>query len=101
MGHQAQPDTEDTRDTFSSVGLFGFILVPITIMAIRIWQNRHPGPVIGGGEGSGLDPQILMVLLFGLFSFQILVAGQVMLRYIIVGLEDRLTEIQGKLDTRF
>ena len=101
MGHQAQADTEDTRDTFSSVGLFGFILVPITIMAIRIWQNRHPGPVIGGGEGSGLDPQILMVLLFGLFSFQILVAGQVMLRYIIVGLEDRLTEIQGKLDTRF
>ena len=101
MGHQAQADTEDTRDTFSSVGLFGFILVPITIMAIRIWQNRHPGPVIGGGEGSGLDTQILMVLLFGLFSFQILVAGQVMLRYIIVGLEDRLTEIQGKLDTRF
>ncbi len=101
MGHQAQADTEDTRDTFSSVGLFGFILVPITIMAIRIWQNRHPGPVIGGGEGSGLDPQILMVLLFGLFSFQILVAGQVMLRYIIVGLEDRLTEIQAKLDTRF
>jgi heme exporter protein C len=101
MGHQAQPDTEDTRDTFSSVGLFGFILVPITIMAIRIWQNRHPGPVIGGGEDSGLDPQILMVLLFGLFSFQILVAGQVMLRYIIVGLEDRLNEIQGKLDTRF
>ena len=35
------------------------------------------------------------------FSFQILVAGQVMLRYIIGGLEDRLTEIQGKLDTRY
>jgi len=100
MGHQAQPDTEDTRDTFSSVGLFGFILAPITIMAIRIWQNRHPC-ISCGGEESGLDPQIMTVLIFGLFSFQILVAGQVMLRYIISGLEDRLTNIQGKLDTRY
>ncbi|DAC52126.1 MAG TPA: hypothetical protein HA340_00610 [Candidatus Thalassarchaeaceae archaeon] len=100
MGHQAQADTEDTRDTFATVGLFGFLLVPLTIAAIRIWENRHPPPVIGGGEGSGLDSEILLVMLLGVVAFQILVIGQVMLRYLIGGLEERLMLVQTKLDER-
>jgi heme exporter protein C len=101
MAHEGQTDTEDSRDTFASIGLFGFVLVPLTIVSIRIWQNRHPAPVIGGAENSGLDPQILMVMLLGLVAFQILVAGQVMLRYLVGGLEERLSEIQSKLDKRY
>ncbi len=100
MGHQSQADTEDARDTLASVGLFGFILVPITIIAIRLWQNRHPGPVIGGGEDSGLDPQIMIVMLLGLAAFQILVAGQIMVRYIVAGLENRLNDVQKDIDER-
>jgi len=98
MGHQTQADNEETRDTFATVGIFGFILVPLTIMAIRIWENRHPPPIINGDESSGLDTEILLVLLFGVAAFQILVIGQMMMRYIISGLEERLTLVQTAID---
>ncbi len=101
MGHQSQADTEDTRDTFATVGLFGFLLVPLTIAAIRIWENRHPPPIIMGDESSGLDSEILLVMLLGVFAFQILVSGQIMLRYLISGLEERLIVVQTKLDERY
>ena len=50
-------NSEDTQQKmlFSSVGIFGFGLVPLTYMATRWWQERHPGPLIGGGnEDSGV-----------------------------------------------
>ncbi|MBS71902.1 MAG: hypothetical protein CMO20_02965 [Thermoplasmata archaeon] len=98
MGHQGQADNEETRDTFAAVGLFGFLLVPLTIAAIRIWENRHPPPIINSDGSSTLDSQILLVMLLGVISFQILVIGQVMIRYYISELEERLTNIQTKID---
>ncbi len=100
VGHQTQGDSEDSRDTFATVGLFGFLLVPLTIVAIRIWQNRHPGPVIGGGSEAGLAPEILAVLLFGLFSFQVLVIGHAMLVWAVNDLELRLAKVQMEIDRR-
>ena len=100
MSHQTQADSEDSRDTFASIGLCGFVLVPLTIISIRIWQNRHPPPVVGGDESSGLDAQILGVMLLGMAAFQILVAGQVMLRYHVGGLEERVARTQAMLDRR-
>lgn len=44
------------------VGIIGFVDVPVNYMAIRWWRTQHPQPVIGGGEGSGLDPAMRLTL---------------------------------------
>ena len=41
----------------AALGIFGFVDVPIVYMAIRWFRTQHPQPVIGGGQGSGLDPR--------------------------------------------
>ena len=44
------------------VGIIGFVDVPVNYMAIRWWRTQHPQPVIGGGDGSGLDPAMRLTL---------------------------------------
>ena len=46
----------------AAYGIFAFADVPIVYMSIRWWRTQHPSPVIGGGEGSGLDPTMRSVL---------------------------------------
>jgi len=58
---------------FSAVfGIVGFIDVPIVYMSIRLWRDIHPSPVIAGGEGSGLHPDMRITLFFSLFVFTVL-----------------------------
>ncbi len=98
LGHRASDDGEESRDALAAVGLFGFGLVPITYMATRWWQERHPGPVIGGGAESGLAPEILLVMLLGFLSTMILLAGQVCLSWAMQDGEDRLRMLQRRLE---
>ena len=100
LGHESQGDSEESRDLFSTVGLFGFALVPITIVAIKFWTKRHPPPILTGSEGPSLSPEILYVLLFGMISFQILVVGHAMLVWNVNELEQRLGKVQMELDQR-
>ena len=57
------------------VAIIGFIDVPIVFFSIRWWRTHHPAPVVMGGEGSGLDPQMLTAFwvcvgaFMALFSF--------------------------------
>ncbi len=44
-------------------GIFAFLDVPLVYMSIRWWRTQHPQPVIAGGSGSGLDPQMWRVFL--------------------------------------
>ncbi|HUI43432.1 MAG TPA: cytochrome c biogenesis protein CcsA [Terriglobia bacterium] len=44
------------------VGTLGFITSIVDYMAIRWWRTQHPQPVIGGGEGSGLDPRMWLTV---------------------------------------
>ena len=64
LARRGERDGEEQRDVFSTVGLFGFILVPVTYIATRIWEVRHPGPVVGTNEGS-LDGDMGLVLAIG------------------------------------
>ena len=98
LGQRSMDDGEESRDTLASVGLFGFALVPITYMATRWWQERHPGPVIGGGEGSGLDPAILTVMLVGVLACMLMLAGQALLSWSAVVGEERLLAIQRSME---
>jgi len=101
MSLRSQPDGEETRDTLAAVGLFGFILVPITAAATTIWRNRHPGVIFRESEETGevpVDPEILQVMGFGTFSFMILFIGLVLLNYSIYNLRAELESLNREID---
>ena len=80
MSIRSQPDGEETRDSLSTIGILGcVVLVPITVFATTLWQNRHPGVVVLESEETGLDPDIKLVLMLGTASFLVLFAGLVAL----------------------
>lgn len=78
-------------------GIFAFVDVPIVWASIRIWRTQHPQPVIGGGEGSGLDPQMMNVLLFTWLSFLILFALLAILRVRLAKAQEEVRELRRKI----
>ena len=98
LSRRSQPDTPEFRDVFAGIGLFGFLLVPITYMATRWWQERHPGPVIGGGEESGVDSVILQIWLLAFLGMVILMIGQAMVSWEVQKCEKHLAELQQRMD---
>lgn len=62
-------DKQRRANLSAVVGIIGFIDVPLVIMSIRWWRTQHPQPVMFGGEGSGLAPEMWAILLlcFGTF----------------------------------
>jgi len=54
------------------VGIFGFVDVPLDYMAIRWWRTQHPQPVIAGGQGSGLEPRMLITFMVCVGAFHCL-----------------------------
>ena len=52
-------ESPEQRARLSAVfGVLGAVDVPIIYISNRVWRTQHPQPVIGGGEGSGLDPRM-------------------------------------------
>tara|TARA_B100000686_G_scaffold137239_1_gene144463 strand:- start:1862 stop:2575 length:714 start_codon:yes stop_codon:yes gene_type:complete len=98
MSMRSQPEGEETRDTLAAVGLFGFVLVPITAMATTIWRNRHPGVIVVESDETGMDPEIRLVLMIGVISFMTLFAGLVALNYAIQSLQEELRDKNRKID---
>ena len=62
-------------------GIVGFLDVPIVYMSIRWWRTLHPSAVVGGGDGSGLAPAMLLTLLICVGAFTILFATLLLFRY--------------------
>lgn len=61
------------RGTLSAVlGIIGFLDVPFVYLSIRWWRTQHPQPVIAGGEGSGLAPEMLAALLVSIAAFTLM-----------------------------
>ncbi len=98
LGRKSQPDGVETRDTFSTFGMYGFVLVPLTYISTRIWQIRHPGPVGGPGAEGTIDGSMRFVVLFGALAFTLLIAGHMMMSMRITDMEQRLEQAQKKLD---
>ena len=99
LGEMNSEDTQQNRDTLASVGIFGFGLVPLTYMATRWWQERHPGPLIGGGnEDSGVDPSILLIWMVGAASMQILFVGQALITNRLLKTEQQLENLLSNLE---
>ena len=53
----------------AALAVFGFLDVPIVYMSIRWWRTQHPQPVIGGAEGSGIDPHMRHALYMNWLAF--------------------------------
>ena len=98
MSIRSQPDGEETRDTLAAVGLFGFVLVPVTAVATTLWRNRHPGVILRESEETGVDLEIKQVMGFGALSFLLLFIGLVLLNYWIYTLRRELEEENRKID---
>ena len=98
MSIRSQPDGEETRDTLAVVGLFGFILVPVTAVATTLWRDRHPGVILRESEETGVDLEIKQLMGFGAFSFLVLFIGLVLLNYSIYSLRRELEEENRQID---
>ena len=98
LSERNSEDTTEIRDSLSAVGIFGFGLVQQTYMESRWWQERHPGPVIGGGEDSGVDPFILQIWLIGAASMQILFIGQTLMTMRLLRMENEVEEMLTLLE---
>ena len=98
MSIRSQPDGEETRDTLAAIGLFGFVLVPVTAVATTLWRNRHPGVILRESEETGVDLEIRQLMGFGAFSFLVLFIGLVLLNYSIYSLRRELEEQNKQID---
>ncbi|MEW6616469.1 MAG: cytochrome c biogenesis protein CcsA [Thermodesulfobacteriota bacterium] len=59
---------ESQRSTFSAVfGIFGFINVPITFLAIRLWRTIHPLVITGKGINISIPMQHTLIISFVAF----------------------------------
>ena len=81
-----------TQVLAAALAIFGFIDVPIVYLSIRYFRTQHPQPVIGGGEGSGLDPRMWIAVLWNLAGFLALAVLLVRLRYSLALAENALEE---------
>ncbi|KAA3619586.1 MAG: cytochrome C assembly protein [Calditrichaeota bacterium] len=65
---------EDQRGArFAAVfAIIGTVDIPIVYFSIRWWRTLHPKPVLAGGEGSGLHPDMAFALYFSMAVFFIL-----------------------------
>ena len=98
MSIRSQPDGEETRDTLAAIGLFGFVLVPVTAVATTLWRNRHPGVILRESAETGVDLEIKKLMGFGALSFFVLFIGLVLLNYSIYSLRRELEEQNRQID---
>jgi heme exporter protein C len=86
-----------TQVLAAALAIFGFVDVPIVYMSIRWFRTQHPSPVIGGGEGSGLDPAMWHAVLWNWLAFSCLALLLVMTRYRLQRMEETVEAAHAQL----
>lgn len=81
------------------VGIIGFLDVPIVFMSIRWWRTMHPQPVLGGGQNSGLNPEMKFTFFLCLITFTILYFSIFLLRLKIVEVSEEITILRKKIQS--
>ena len=79
------------------VSFIGFLVVPINYFAIRLWRTHHPSPVIMGGEGSGLDPQMKITFFVTLGAFTALFFYLLWQRFTIRSVEREIVTLRRQM----
>lgn len=89
------------RATLSAIfGIFASLDIPLVYLSNRLWRTQHPQPVILGGQGSGLDPLMGMVLLLCTVAVSCVMVLGLVDRYQIGILRMELDELQMEAETR-
>lgn len=86
-------DTDRRARLAAVVGLLGFPDVILVYFANRWWRTQHPQPVIAGGEGSGLDPQMWVGVLWAFAALLAFASLLFLQRYRLERLGTKLTEL--------
>jgi heme exporter protein C len=71
--------------------IFGMADVPMVYMSNRWFRTQHPSPVIGGGENSGIAPDMLVTLIVGTIAM-------LMLWWCIIRVRSRLEWLRRRVD---
>jgi len=82
----------------AALAVFGFIDVPIVYLSIRFFRTQHPQPVIGGGEGSGLDPIMWKAVMVNWLAFLVFGSLVLALRYHLERLRQQVDEAHALQD---
>lgn len=75
-------------------GIIAFLDIPFVYFSIRWWRTQHPDPVIMGAEVSGLEPEMLTMLLVAVITFMFLFFYLFQHRVAIENMEDELETIR-------
>ena len=102
--HTNQPDDgSEARDVAAAIGIFGFLLVPLTYIATKLWEVRHPGHLIGPASDSseaGLPNEMFIVWMIGFAAFSVYFAGQLLTELKIQSYEDHMEQTLLEQDGR-
>jgi heme exporter protein C len=91
-------DKERRATLAAVVGIVGFADVPLVYFSIRWFRTQHPQPVLMGGEGSGLAPEMKTALYFCMFAFLVLYAWLLRIRYRMEAIAEEVESLrQGEL----
>jgi heme exporter protein C len=82
----------------AALAIFGFIDVPIVYLSIRFFRTQHPQPVIGGGEGSGLDPVMWKAVMVNWLAFMVFGSLVLAMRYHLERLRQQVEEAHALRD---
>ena len=89
----------ERRATFCAVlGVIGFIDVPLVYFSIRWWRTQHPQPVIGGGEDSGMHPDMWYTLFVCFAAFILLFFYLLKKRIMLEKFRDELELLQDRAE---
>jgi heme exporter protein C len=86
-----------TQTLAATLGIFGFVDVPIVYMTIRWFRTQHPSPVMGGGQDSGLAPEMLHAFLWNLLAFTLVGVILIAARYRLQRMENELEASHAQL----
>ncbi len=89
------------RASLSAIfGIFAFLDVPLVYMSNRLWRTQHPQPVLFGGEGSGLAPVMLKVLMVCMAAIVVVMTLVLTDRYRLERLRYELDELRVEIESR-
>ncbi|MCI0403948.1 MAG: cytochrome c biogenesis protein [Acidobacteria bacterium] len=91
-----QPEPHRRARLSAVLGIIGALNVPMVYLANR-FRGQHPGPVLGGGEGTGLAPEMLTTLLWSLAALHALGLLLFLQRYRLERMRSEVNELYRAL----
>lgn len=84
-------EAEQRATICAVICIFGMADVPLVYLSNRLFRTQHPAPVIGGGENSGLAPDMLFTFLYAHIAM-------VLLWLCVVRVRRRLARLERAVD---